>query len=179
MRILTYLILFAILSSCSQKIIQSTKTVEKDSVHVDTVKTRKIVKTKGDSTGLKFNISEVKDQEENFVVASESTIKKDSVIFHRTSRKGGVTTSVDITRKGNVKISCKEDSLRTIIEQQRITIQKFKDITTIQTNTVVCPPKTKWQSFCEWVTWIFIALISGGLIYRFRKVLPPPINWIP
>jgi putative lipase involved disintegration of autophagic bodies len=185
MRILLPLICLLFLASCSPRFTQTTKTVEKDSVHVDTVKTQRIVKIKGDSVGMAFRLPDVKGEiiypaksappEKQF----DSTFpSEDPIVFQKTQKEGRLTESVTISKKGNVTISCKEDSLKEIIEAQRITIQKFKDVTTTKTNTIVCPPKTDWEKLCEWWTWLCIAALIGATVYRFRKAIPW-LSWIP
>jgi len=176
------------LTSCSHRIIQTTKTVEVDSIKVDTLKTQKIVKTKGDSTGVSFNLGQLFTGK---ILYPESTPEKsikepelsfpseDPIIFKKTQKTGRLTETITISKKGIVTASCKEDSLQRIIDEMMITIQKSKTITTTETKTEVCPPKSKWESFCEWFTWLCIAAIVGATAYRFRKVLPPPINMIP
>lgn len=175
--------LLMLLAGCSQKVIQSTSTIEKDSIHIDTVKTVKVVKKKGDSVGVAFKLpvaqiiypeKTVKDPEQSLPFQAE-----DPIVFKKTEKQGRLTESVTISKKGNVVITCREDSLKSIIQQQRITIQKFKDVTTTETKTVVCPPKTKWESFCEWWTWLCIGAILGYVGYKLRKLLPFPINKIP
>lgn len=170
------LLLAGFLSSCSPKIIQTTKTIEKDSVHVDSVKTVKIIKTKGDSIGMAFKLpaaqivypeKDVKAPEEELSFPAE-----DPIVFKKVQKQGRLTESVTISKKGNVVITCKEDSLKEIIESQRVTIQKFKATTTIQTNTVVCPPKSRWANFCEWFTMIVLAFCAGFAFYKFRKLIP-------
>ena len=181
MKILLPIICLLLLASCSHRIIQTTKTVEKDSIHVDTLKTQRIVKTKGDSVGMSFKLPDAK------IVYPESNIKEpelsfpseDPIIFKKTQKQGRLTESVTISKKGNVVITCKEDSLQHVIDKMKITINKLRTITTTQTNTVVCPPKSDWEKFCEWFTWLCIAAIVGATAYRFRKLLPSPFNLIP
>lgn len=156
-----------------------TKIIEKDSVHVDSTAQIIIKKKKGDSTGLKFNIADaaigkILYPETSNVKSLDNTF--DPIVFTKKTKTGNITAEVDVTKKGNVTVSCKEDSLNEIIEKQRITIREFKNKTT--ETTVICPPKTKWQTFCEWFTWFIIAMILGALIYRFRKLIPFKIPFV-
>lgn len=180
--------LLMLLVGCSQKVIQSTRTIEKDSTHIDTVRTRKVVKTKGDSVGMTFKIKDWGPLSSGQLIYPEKKVEvkdntldntfADPIVFQKTQKQGRLTESVTISKKGNVVISCKEDSLKEIIEAQRITIQKFKNTTTTQTKTIICPSKSDWEKFCEWWTWFCIVLIIGGITYRFRKYIPY-LKWIP
>lgn len=187
MRILLLLLAASFFISCSPKIIQSSKTVEKDSVHVDSTTQRIVKKIKGDSSGLSFNLSELPHIEltppgqiiypeikKEIPLGDMGFIIEDSIVFHKTQKQGRLTQTVDISKSGKVKITCKEDSLSEVIEKQRITIEKFKNTVTVNTDTVQCSPKSKWSEFCEWFTIVVMALIAGAVLYRFRGLLKIP-----
>jgi hypothetical protein len=175
MKNLFFVIAILFLASCSHRIIQTTKTVEKDSVHVDTVKTQIVKKVKGDSVGMGFKLpSAIIILPEEVGTDLFGIAPEDPIVFQRTQKTGRLTETVTISKKGNVKFSCKEDSLKEIIESQRITIQKFKSVTTTTTKAEVCPPKTKWATFCEWWTWLCIGGIIGFLVFKFRALIKIP-----
>lgn len=173
MKIVLYAILFALLTNCSQKIIQSSKTIEKDSVHVDSVVTRKIIKTKGDSVGFGFKLSDIgplitseniKDLKTGEVLAFK---EEDPIIFKKTQKNGHLTQSVTISKSGNVKLSCKEDSLQEVINNQRITIKNFKSKVTIETKTIEVEYIPKFYKFCLW--W-FIGTVALAGVYIGLKL---------
>lgn len=170
------LLLAWFLSSCSPKIIQTTKTIEKDSVHVDSVKTTRIIKTKGDSVGMAFKLPAAK------IVYSEKDIKppeeelsfpaEDPIVFKKVQKQGRLTESVTISKKGNVIITCKEDSLKEIIESQRVTIQKFKDKTTTTTEAIQTQFIPKFYKFCLWWFIASVALIGVYAGLKLKGKIP-------
>lgn len=176
-----YLFIFLItLASCSKQIITTTKTVEKDSVHVDTVKTKKIVKTKGDSAGIKFNLSEITQPPttsttETLRLEPPVTFTDDPVVFHKQVKTGHLTETVDITKKGNVKVTCKEDSLQHVIDNLKITIQKFKTTTTTTQAIKIEHKPTQFDLFCRGFTIAIFIVIALLVLNKFKKFIP----WIP
>ncbi len=162
------------LTNCSSKIISTTTTTE--TTKTDTVKTRKVEKTKGDSTGLEFNLEEITGKSLTTGQAVSVKLEQpvvfldDPIVFHKQIKKGNVTSSIDITKKGNVKVTCKEDSLQHIIDSLTITIEKYKT-TTIVTKTIEHKPTT-FDIFCRAFTILFFILVLLLIGNKFKKFIP-------
>lgn len=156
MRIIIYASLVALLTSCHPQITKTTTV--RDSLVVKEVHHRDTVRIKGD-----------------LITVTVKEIKHDTVIKERQGR-----AELDIIKKdGKTTTKCKCDSIQKALDIVLKDTSRYKFTTTNEVRTVEVKHIPQFYKFTFWVFWIFVAIISGGLIYRFRKVLPPPINWIP
>ena len=95
-----------LLSSCSGKIIQSSSTIEKDSVFVDTVHHKKIIKEKGDSVGAVIQLPQTLINRTKTLTSPKeeeviSFTAEDPIVFKQEVKKGRLTESVTIHKKEN------------------------------------------------------------------------------
>lgn len=156
MRFILYTILFALLISCHPKIINTKTTTVRDSLVIKEVHHRDTIRIKGDAV-------------------TSIIYQRDTVIKERQGR-----AELDIVKKNGITTAkCKCDSIQKALDIVLKDTARYKFTTTKEIRTVEVKVIPAFYKFTFWAFWIFVAIISGGLIYRFRKMLPPPINWIP
>jgi len=160
MRILTYLILLCLLASCHPKITNTKTTTVRDSIVIKEVHHRDTIRIKGDTVKI------------------ERFVGEQAMPFSEEKREGRADIKVSISH-GQLKVNCKCDSIQKALDIVLKDTARYKFTTTTEIRTVEVKHIPQLYKFTFWAFWIFVAIISGGVIYRFRKVLPPPINWIP
>ena len=89
--------------------------------------------------------------------------------FSQEKKKGNTTIGVKSDGKGNVKITCREDSLKLVIDSLQTIISKKEVYHSEEKTTVVEKPVTvlkyKIPKWCWWLLIINIALLA----WRFRN----------
>lgn len=160
MKLIPYICLIAILTSCAPKIINTKTTTVRDSIVIKEVHHRDTIRIKGDT------------------VTIEKFIGEQVAPFSEEKRQGRADVKVTISH-GKLDVKCKCDSIQKALDIVLKDTARYKFTTTKEIITAEVKHIPSFYKFTFWAFWIFVAIISGGVIYRFRKLLPPPINLIP
>lgn len=154
-----YLIIILLLASCAPKIINTKTTTVRDSIVTKTVHHRDTIKIPGQTI---FVTKTIKD-------TTSFTIDK----------KEGRGELIITDNHGQLSAKCECDSIRRAFDFVSKDTSRYKFKTTTLTRTIEVKFIPKFYKFTFGFFWIIIAIILGGTIYRFRKLLPAPFNLIP
>lgn len=102
-----------------------------------------------------------------YVPSVELTIDTNGVIpkvieMHVKQRKQGLTASVDIS-KGRITVTCREDSLRAVIESIRSDTTR----SSVVTKVAPCPPCSHSATWYDWVAYVCAGLFLLVFAWTF------------
>ncbi len=90
------------------------------------------------------------------------------LFFHKTTKRGGLTASVDIS-KGRINFRCAEDSLMSIIQHQKEIIRISRKELKVKTDQCKLPHKTKFNYFCTYFFWLIASVLVLLIFVKYKK----------
>ena len=160
MRTIAYLFFIALLTSCAPKIVNTKTTTVRDSLVIKEVHHMDTVRIKGDT------------------ITIEKFVGEQAMPFTEEKKQGRADVKITISH-GQLSVKCKCDSIQKALDIVLKDTSRYKFTATNEIRTVQVKFIPRFYKFTFWSFWLLVAIVAGGVVYRFRKLLPAPFNLIP